>query len=141
MRLTLFTDYGIRVLLVLTARRDVLVRISDIASSFEISDAHLKKVANALAQTGWVETVRGRNGGMRLATDPAKLTLRQIVEALEPDFALVECFSDSNHCALSSGCGVERALSGALRAFSTELERHTLADLALRSPTLRKLSR
>jgi hypothetical protein len=79
MRLTLFTDYGIRVLLVLTARRDVLVRTSDIASSFGISDAHLMKVTNALARAGWVEAVRGRNGGMRLATDPSKLTLRKIV--------------------------------------------------------------
>jgi Rrf2 family nitric oxide-sensitive transcriptional repressor len=139
MRLTLFTDYGIRVLLVLTARRDVLVRTSDIASSFGISDAHLMKVTNALARAGWVEAVRGRNGGMRLATDPSKLTLRKIVEALEPDFALVECFGDNNHCALSGGCGVERALSGALRAFYAELDRYTLADLALRSPALRKL--
>jgi Rrf2 family nitric oxide-sensitive transcriptional repressor len=98
------------------------------------------KVANTLAHTGWVETVRGRGGGMRLAVDPAKLTLRQIVERLESDFAVVECFGSENSCALTGGCGVERALGRALRAFLAELQQYTLADLVAKSPALARVA-
>lgn len=136
MRLTVFTDYALRVLLVLAARRDQLVTISAVSGSFRISETHLMKVANTLAHTGWVETVRGRGGGMRLAVDPAKLTLRQIVERLENDFAVVECFGSDNSCVLTGGCGVERALGRALRAFLAELQQYTLADLVAKSPAL-----
>jgi Rrf2 family nitric oxide-sensitive transcriptional repressor len=139
MRLTVFTDYALRVLLVLTASRDSLVTIAEVSSSFEISEAHLMKVANTLARTGWVETVRGRGGGMRLAVEPERLTLRRIVETLEAEFALVECFGDDNRCRLTGGCGVERALGKALRAFFEELEKYTLADLATRSPALKRV--
>jgi Rrf2 family transcriptional regulator, nitric oxide-sensitive transcriptional repressor len=139
MRLTMFTDFGLRVLLVLASRRESLVTNSEISAAFDISDAHLLKVANALARTGWVETVRGRSGGLRLAVDPAQLSLRRIVEALESDFALVECFGTDNRCRLTGGCGVERALAGALRRFYEELERHSLADLVRCSPSLKKL--
>ena len=92
MRLTVFSDYALRVLLVLASRTDALVTIADIARAFDISHAHLMKVTHVLGKTAWVETVRGRNGGMRLAVDPRKLKLGQIVQALEEDFALVECF-------------------------------------------------
>jgi len=68
MRLTVFSDYALRVLLVLASRSDALVTIADISSAFGISDAHLMKVTHVLGKTGWVETVRGRNGGMRLAS-------------------------------------------------------------------------
>lgn len=139
MRLTMFADFGLRVLLVLASRRDTLVTNSEISAAFGISDTHLMKVAQALARTGWVETVRGRSGGLRLAVDPAQLSLRRIVETLESDFALVECFGPDNRCVLTGGCGVERALAEALRKFYEELERHTLADLVLRSPALKAL--
>ena len=79
MRLTVFTDYSLRVLLVLASRTDELVTISDIAAAFDISHAHLMKVTHVLGKTGWVDTVRGRNGGMRLATDPRKLKLGDVV--------------------------------------------------------------
>lgn len=139
MRLTMFTDFGLRVLLVLASRRDSLVTNPEISAAFGISDTHLMKVAQALARLGWVETIRGRSGGMRLAVDPERLSLRRIVETLESDFALVECFGADNRCVLTGGCGVERALAEALRKFYAELERHSLADLARRSPALKKL--
>lgn len=139
MRLTMFTDYGLRVLLVLASRRDGLVTNAEISAAFSISDAHLMKVAHALVRTGWVEAVRGRNGGLRLAADPRRLDLRRIVETLESDFALVECFGPENACRLTGGCGVERVLADALRKFHEELARHTLADLVARSPALQKL--
>lgn len=140
MRLTVFTDYGLRILLVLASRRDELVTIADIAHSFGISDAHLMKVTHALGKTGWVETVRGRGGGMRLAIDPSRLTLRQIVTELENDFDLVECFGARNQCLLTGGCGVEKALTKALRAFYDALDGFTLAELVSRSPALKRLA-
>lgn len=141
MRLTVFTDYGLRILLVLAARRDERLTIADIAAGFGISDAHLMKVTHALGRTGWVETVRGRGGGMRLAVDPEKLSLRRIVVTLENEFSLVECFTERNECRLMGACGVERALGRAMRAFFDELERHTLADLVAGSPALQAVAR
>lgn len=141
MRLTVFTDYSLRVLLVLTARRDELVTISEISSAFDISETHLTKVVNTLARRGWIETVRGRGGGMRLAADPAKLSLRKIIQTLESDFQLVECFGEGDHhCLLAGGCGLERALARALNAFYEELDQHTLADMAASSPRLRAVA-
>jgi Rrf2 family nitric oxide-sensitive transcriptional repressor len=139
MRLTVFSDYALRVLLVLATRTDALVTIADVATAFDISEAHLTKVAHVLGKTGWVATVRGRNGGMRLAADPRKLGLGEVVRRLEADFALVECFGEDNHCVLTGGCGLERALENALQAFFAELDRYTLADLVKGSPGLAAL--
>jgi Rrf2 family nitric oxide-sensitive transcriptional repressor len=139
MRLTMFSDYALRVMLVLATRTDTLVTISDIASAFEISDAHLTKVAHVLGKSGWVDTVRGRNGGMRLAADPRRLRLGDVVRRLEADFALVECFAADNRCELTGGCGLESALELALEAFFAELDRYTLADLVNTSPKLNAL--
>ena len=139
MRLTVFTDYALRVLLVLASRTDALVTIADVAKAFEISDAHLTKVAHVLGKTGWVDTVRGRNGGMRLGVAPRTLKLGQVIQRLEADFALVECFGTDNHCVLTGGCGLQQALALAMRAFLAELDRYTLADLVDASPALAAL--
>lgn len=139
MRLTVFSDYALRVLLVLASRTDALVTITDISTAFAISDAHLTKVANVLGKTGWVDTVRGRNGGMRLAIDPRRLRLGDVVQRLEADFALVECFGEDDHCVLTGGCGLQQALALAMKAFLAELDRYTLADLVDTSPALASL--
>jgi Rrf2 family nitric oxide-sensitive transcriptional repressor len=139
MRLTVFTDYALRVLLVLASRTDALVTIADVAKAFEISDAHLTKVAHVLGKTGWVATVRGRNGGMRLGVAPRTLKLGQVVQRLEADFALVECFGADNRCVLTDGCGLQHALALAMKAFLAELDHYTLADLVDASPALAAL--
>jgi Rrf2 family nitric oxide-sensitive transcriptional repressor len=140
MRLTVFSDYALRVMLVLASRTDALMTIADISSAFDISEAHLMKVTHVLGKTGWVETIRGRNGGMRLAADPRKLRLGEVVQALESDFALVECLGESNRCVLTGGCGLEQALLLARQAFMKELDRYTLADLVDTSPALATLA-
>jgi Rrf2 family nitric oxide-sensitive transcriptional repressor len=140
MRLTLFTDYSLRVLLVLASRTEELVTISDIAGAFDISHAHLMKVTHVLGKTGWVDTVRGRNGGMRLAVDPRKLKIGDVVRGLEEDFALVECMGESDRCALTGACGLEAALKLALEAFLRELNGYSLADLTKASPALAGLA-
>jgi Rrf2 family nitric oxide-sensitive transcriptional repressor len=139
MRLTMFSDYALRVLLVLATRTDTLVTIAEVASAFEVSETHLTKVAHVLGKTGWIATVRGRNGGMRLAVDPRKLRLGEVVRRLEADFALVECFGSDNRCVLTGGCGLEVALQLALAAFFAELDHYTLADLVDASPALNAL--
>lgn len=139
MRLTSFTDYGLRVLMVLAGRPDRLSTIAEIAADFGISATHLMKVALVLGKTGWVETVRGRNGGMRLAVDPSSLRLGDVVRQLEPDFALVECFSDTGNCILAGGCELERTIARALEAFMRELDRVTLAQVVRSSPRLERL--
>lgn len=139
MRLTVFTDYALRVLLVLATRTESLVTIADIAKAFDISDAHLTKVAHVLGKTGWVDTVRGRNGGMRLAAAPRTLQLGQVIQRLEADFALVECFGEANRCVLTDGCGLQQALALAMQAFFAELDHYTLADLVASSPALASL--
>lgn len=140
MRLTVFSDYALRVLMVLASRTDQLVTIADVSAAFAISDAHLMKVANVLGKTGWVDTVRGRNGGMRLGTDPRTLRLGEVVQRLEADFALVECFGEDDKCVLTGGCGLQQALGLAMKAFLAELDRYTLADLVDTSPALAGLS-
>jgi Rrf2 family nitric oxide-sensitive transcriptional repressor len=140
MRLTVFTDYALRMLLVLASRTEELVTISDIASAFGISHAHLMKVTHVLGKTGWVETVRGRSGGMRLATDPRKLKLGEVISRLEEDFALVECMGEDNRCVLTGGCGLEVALKLAMKNFFAELDRYSLAELVDTSPALAGLS-
>src|SRR3569833_934543 len=136
MRLTMFSDYALRVLLVLATRTDALVTIAEVSQAFDISEAHLTKVAHVLGKTGWFVLVRGRNGGMRLAVAPKTLKLGEVVRRLEADFALVECFGAVNRCVLTGGCGLERALELALQAFFAELDRYSLADLANASPAL-----
>ena len=139
MRLTLFTDYSLRALLVLATRTESLVTIDDLANVYGISRAHLMKVTHMLGKSGWVDTVRGRNGGMRLAVDPSKLMLGAVVRRLETDFALVECFGDSNQCVLTGGCELAAVLAQAMQAFLRELDRYSLAEIANSSPALMTL--
>jgi Rrf2 family nitric oxide-sensitive transcriptional repressor len=87
------------------------------------------KITHQLGLAGFVETVRGKGGGMRLAAAPAAINLGAVVRAVEPDFALVECFGTDNGCALTSYCRLAGVLDGALQSFLAHLDRHTLADL------------
>lgn len=139
MRLTVFSDYALRVLLVLASRTEALVTIADISSAFGISESHLMKVTHTLGKTGWIETVRGRGGGMRLAVDPRRLRLGEVVRTLETDFALVECLGDDNRCVLTGGCGLEQAMVLARQAFLDALDGYTLAELVDTSPALATL--
>jgi Rrf2 family transcriptional regulator, nitric oxide-sensitive transcriptional repressor len=130
MKLTVFTDYALRVLLMLAAPRDSLLTIAEVSQYFRISEAHLMKVTHVLGRSGWVETVRGRNGGMRLTIDPDALKLDQVIAHLEGKFELVECFSDSNTCRLTGACGLETALAQASAAFNHVLRQHSLGSLS-----------
>lgn len=137
MRLTAFTDYSLRTLLMLAARPDALLTIREVAQYFDISEAHLMKVTHTLGRSGWVETVRGRNGGMRLTVDPDQLRLDEIVAYLEGDFALAECFTAVSTCRLTGVCGLELALTTASKAFTASLAKHSLGSLSRATSGLR----
>lgn len=129
MRLTTMTDYALRQLMYVAEQRDRLCTISEIAQAHNISRAHLMKVTHQLGLAGWIETVRGKGGGMRLAKAPGDINLGAVVRRFESDFDLVECFSGSSQCRLTNRCRLAGVLSGSLQAFLEHLDRHTLADL------------
>ncbi|SOE72249.1 transcriptional regulator, BadM/Rrf2 family [Burkholderia sp. OK233] len=134
MRLTDYTDYSLRVLLYLTVRGEGLSTIQDISDAYGISKNHLMKVVQQLGELGWVETVRGRNGGLRLAEQTSALTVGEIVRATESDFALVGCFPDQHNerraCVITSHCHLRGVLEAARNAFLAELDRHTIGEVA-----------
>lgn len=130
MRLTTYTDYALRTLMYLAINRDRLVTIQDIVDLHGIAKNHLTKVVHHLGQLGIIETVRGRNGGLKLGRDPADINIGQIVRNTETDFYMAECFDDqSQGCAYSSSCALKSALSAATAAFLNVLDGVTLDDL------------
>lgn len=130
MRLTRHSDYALRVLLFLGAARGDLVTIGAIADRFAISRNHLMKVVNRLGAHGFVETVRGKHGGIRLAMAPEALTIGDLLRRTEEDFALAQCFTDGDgRCRIEGNCAVRAVLGEALGAFFAVLDRYTLADL------------
>jgi len=129
MRLTLYTDYSLRVLIYLGLRGNELSTIQSISSAYGISRNHLMKVVQELAREGYVESVRGQGGGLRLRRPPEEIRLGEVVRKMEPDLALVECFRPDNSCVITPACQLPPILNRALTAFIDELNRHTLAEL------------
>ena len=130
MRLTTLTDYALRLLMYVAQQPDRLCTIAEVTQVYGISEAHLMKVTHLLGQQGWITTVRGKGGGMRLAHAPAQINLGAVVRGVEPDFALVECFATGNNqCTLTGDCRLTGVLGGALQAFMLHLDGFTLADL------------
>jgi Rrf2 family nitric oxide-sensitive transcriptional repressor len=133
MQLTAYSDYSLRVLIYLALEPERLVTIEDIARAYGISKSHLMKVVHQLGRRGYVETVRGRRGGLRLARPPEKIRVGEVVRSTEENMALVECFEPgSSQCAIEAACGLRSVLHEALGAFLDVLDRHTLADLVAR---------
>lgn len=129
MQLTIFTDYGLRTLMFLAAHKDRLCSVKEIAEAYDISRNHLVKVVHRLGQLGFVDSTKGKGGGIRLAKNADKLKLGDLVKALEPNMDIVECFNrDTNTCRIVTGCQLKHYLFEARQGFVTELNRHTLAD-------------
>lgn len=129
MRLSLQTDYALRTLMFL-AVREGHHSIAEIAQVYGISKNHLMKVAQRLAAEGFVEGVRGRSGGLKLARPAHTLNVGSIIRAMEDIGVFVECFDTAtNRCVVTPACELRHALAGALEAFAQHLDQFTLADL------------
>lgn len=129
MRITRFSDFGLRVLIYLVPARESRppVTVAEIASQFNIPVNHLVKVVGHLARAGWVQTTRGRAGGLRLNIDPRSLKIGDVLRELEGDTELINC--DAQDCALRLNCGLREALRVGMHAFYDAMNAYTLADV------------
>jgi Rrf2 family nitric oxide-sensitive transcriptional repressor len=123
------TDYAMRLLMYVGQHPERLCTIAEVARAYGISEPHLMKITNKLAQRGWITTVRGKNGGMRLDRNPTDINLGAVVRDMESDLNLVECFGTGNTCTLTGTCGLTAILEGALQQFLRHLDHYTLADI------------
>ena len=130
MRLTVYTDYALRMLMYLALKEDELATIAEISVSYGISKNHLMKVAHQLGVAGYVETVRGRGGGLRLARRIEAIGLGEVVRFTEPDMAIVSCFKPIDApCVIRPSCVLRQALQKSRDAFMSVLDDYTLSDL------------
>lgn len=130
MRLTMYTDYSLRTLLYLSLTDNKqLTTIQEISDAYHISKNHLMKVTHQLGKMGYIETVQGRNGGIRLKVKPEQLNIGEIARQTEDDFHLVECFSNNNQCVITPACQLRHVLHEALVAFIQVLDQYTIADV------------
>ena len=130
MRLTRFTDYALRTLIYVGVRSPQLCSIKEVAERYGIPQSHLTKVVHELGRMGYLETVRGRGGGMRLGCPAADINVGQVVRETEPDFRIVECFAPSTGaCCIEPVCALGPILEEAVAQFFEVLDRHTLDDL------------
>jgi Rrf2 family transcriptional regulator, nitric oxide-sensitive transcriptional repressor len=145
MRLTTYTDYSLRVLIYLGVQSDKLVTIKQISEHYGISNNHLLKVVHQLGLLGFIETVRGRNGGLRLARPASQIVIGDVVRKMEQDMALVHCFAaegridPASECRIMNACVLKGALSKALQAFLDVLDQYTLAELVAQKNRLAEL--
>lgn len=141
MRLTRHTDNALRALIYLGIHtEEAPARITDIARRMGMSEDHLAKVIARLSQLGYVETIRGRDGGARLARPASEIVVGAVVRATEDNLNLVECFDPAtNQCPIAPACALAPALDEALTAFFSVLDRYTLADLIAKPRALTRL--
>lgn len=133
MRLSTFSDFSLRVLMYLGAQNDRRATIAEIAAAHDISKSHLMKVVHQLGRGGYIATVRGKGGGLRLALPPQEIVVGEVIRQAECDFSLAECFGDKGTCRIQGACCLPAILNESLKAMFLVLDSYTLADL-LRSP-------
>jgi Rrf2 family transcriptional regulator, nitric oxide-sensitive transcriptional repressor len=140
-KLTTFTDYTLRVLMFLAIDPDRLATIPEIAAAYNISENHLMKVVHQLGRSGITESVRGKGGGIKLASDPATIRLGQIIKTSEGNVAIVQCLGEdlSDRCCIMPGCVLAEILVEGFEAFYASLNRYTLADLVKNKPLLSQI--
>jgi len=137
MRLTRQTNYAVRILMYCAANDAPLSRIGDIAKAYSVSELFLFKILQPLTKSGLIESVRGRNGGIRLGRPADKISLLNVVKVTEDNFAMAECFeNDASECPLVDSCALNSALRKALGAFFDVLASYSIEDLVKARPSI-----
>lgn len=140
MQLTRYTDYSLRVLIYLSLHQHKLVTIEEITEYYNISRNHLMKVVHDLSLKGFIETTRGKNGGMRLATEPDRIRIGDVVRRMEPSLNIVECITVENEtCRVAPICSLKSVLDAALANFLGHLDQYTLADATINNASMKSL--
>ncbi len=129
MRLTLHTDYSLRVLIHVGVADGKLITINDIAKTFDISKQHLMKVVNNLSKKGYLDTVRGRGGGIRLSRPPRDINIGEVVRETEETLGVIGCLVRRGYCPIQRVCKLRGVFDQATQAFLAVLDGYTLADL------------
>ncbi|MGC1498116.1 MAG: Rrf2 family transcriptional regulator [Sulfitobacter sp.] len=129
MQLDKFTDYALRVLMMLAVRAPARVPTSEIATTYGLSENHLSKVATQLVREGFVLSERGRSGGLVLARPAPDICIGAVVRAMKRDSPVVECFGTDTSCLILPACGLRDPLAQAQEAFFATLDRYSLADV------------
>lgn len=128
MQLTKQTNYGLRILMYCAARAEA-VRLADVAKFYGLSETFLHKVLLVVRDAGFVTTMRGRTGGLKLARPAREISVGDVVRAMEERIELADCFRADSGCPLEQSCGLNGALHEALDAFFTVLDGYTIADI------------
>lgn len=136
MQLDKFTDYALRVLMMLAVRAPARVPTSEIPATYVLSDNHLAKVETHLVREGFVASERGRGGGLKLARPAEQISVGAVVRAMKRDTPVVACFGTDNSCLILPACGLGAPLAQAQEAFFTTLDRYTLAVVTRSRKTL-----
>lgn len=139
MHLTQQTDYALRVLIYAATHNDRLVNISDIAQDYQISKSHLMKIVAILVRGGFLHSVRGKGGGLRLGMPASDINVASVVRLMEP-LRIAECMGEGNQCTITVNCKLARVLNEALEEFLRSLSAYSLADL-IASDTVEVLRR
>lgn len=138
MRLTSYSDFSLRVLLYVAVNSEKLVTIKEISEAYEISSNHLMKIIYNLGKMKYIETIRGRNGGIRLSKQPADINIGELIRKTEEDFYLVECFKEDNNCVITPVCSLKHMLNEALNSFFLVLDKYTLEDILTNKSVLKE---
>ena len=139
MKLNLQTDYALRVLIYVGTNAEGLSTIQQIADAYDISKAHLMKVVHRLGKAGYLDTVRGKHGGMRLKRAPDAIRIGDVVRSIEEDLAVIGCLGEPRYCRIQGPCVLQHALKDATDAFLAVLDGYTLANLLTPSHALARL--
>lgn len=140
MQLTQYTDYSLRVLIYLGVNEERLATITDISVSYGISRNHLVKVVHQLGQHGYIETRRGKGGGIRLSRIPAEINIGEVIRRSEGNFDIVECFnSERQECSIAPSCRLKSVIAEAVASFFSVIDRYTLNDLIANKRNLKSL--
>jgi Rrf2 family nitric oxide-sensitive transcriptional repressor len=139
MQLTLYTDYGLRVLIYLATEPDRRVTVGEVAESYGVSHNHLVKVVQELVELGYIETVRGRGGGMQLLREPADIRVGDVVRQLEPTLDLLKCLGDGECCPITPVCVLRKVLTAARDQFIEALDQYSLEDLTANRSEIQRL--